>query len=212
MKFVKGWAFPDYEKHFIGAVETYPQTSYQDPILQEAIRIAGNTVAVDIGANIGLQTVRLAQAFSEVHAFEPVLGNWECLLENTRNIGNVTPHCCGISDKVEELEICLPESSTNSGAWSIVDFQSQSGVKTVSSDFMPLDAILHDTSMDIDLIKIDVQGYEMSVLRGSEEILRRNSPVVLIEMHQNTDEITTFLHEAGYTLHKRINKDGVWSK
>lgn len=212
MKFYKGWALPDYEKHFIGYLQNYPRTHYQDAVLQEAIKIAGNTVAVDIGANIGLQTIRLAQSFSKVHAFEPVINNWECLFENTRNIGNVSAHCCGISDKVENLEISLPASSDNSGAWSIVDFQNQSGVNTVSNKFLPLDEILHDTSINIDLIKIDVQGYEMPVLRGSEEILRRCSPVILIEMHQNTDEITQFLTNAGYVLHHRINKDGIWTK
>jgi len=212
MIYHKGWALPDYEKHFTGWLQNYPVNNYQDFILQEAIKIAGNTVAVDIGANIGLQTVRLAQVFSEVHAFEPVVSNWECLFENTQNIGNVTAHCCGISDRVEELEISLLSSSNNSGAWSIVDFQNQSGVTTVSNKFLPLDAILHDTSMDIDLIKIDVQGYEMPVLRGSEEILRRYSPVILIEMHQNTHEIIQFLTDMGYFLHLRINKDGIWTK
>ena len=212
MKFYNGWALPDYEKHFTRYLGNYPVNHYQDAILQEAIKIAGNTIAVDIGANIGLQSVRLAQFFKEVHSFEPVESNWECLFENTVNIGNVISHCCGISDKVEELDIALPQSSNNSGAWSIVDFQNQSGVTTVSNKFLPLDAILHDTSMNIDLIKIDVQGYEMPVLRGSEEILQRCSPVVLVEMHQNTDEITQFLTDAGYFLHHRINKDGIWTK
>lgn len=209
MKFHRGWALPDYEEHFVSQVQDYPNTLYQDTILQEAIRLAGNTAAVDIGANMGLQTVRLAQAFSQVYAFEPVVSNWECLLENTKNCGNVTTFCCGVSDKIEELELCLPESSDNSGAWSIVDFKNQSGVRTELNQFVPLDANVHDT---IDLIKIDVQGYEMPVLRGSEETLRKCSPVVLIEMHQNTAEITDFLTTAGYRLHHRINKDGIWTK
>ena len=66
--------------------------------------------------------------------------------------------------------------------------------------------------MDINLIKIDVQSYEMQVLKGSIEILNRCSPVILIEMCYFTEEIVEFLTNAGYILHTRMEKDGIWIK
>lgn len=212
MIYHKGWALPDYEKHFTGYLQNYPVNNYQDTILQKAMSMSKLGVAVDLGANIGLHSVRLARVFSEVHAVEPVPSNFECLVENTKHMGNVITHCCGVSDKIETLNISLPRTIPNSGAWSVVDFEGKTNLDTVSSKFFPLDSLLHDTSMDINLIKIDVQSYETQVLKGSIEILNRCSPVILIEMCYFTEEIVEFLTNAKYILHTRMGKDGIWIK
>ena len=52
------------------------------------------------------------------------------------------------------------------------------------------------------LIKIDVEGAEADVLRGSEEIFARSKPVLICEVHhgQAAEDVTRWLNERGYTF------------
>lgn len=53
------------------------------------------------------------------------------------------------------------------------------------------------------VIKIDVDGAELRVLRGAAALLRRHRPIILTEVYErNADAVTAFLHELGYTLYQ----------
>jgi len=49
-------------------------------------------------------------------------------------------------------------------------------------------------------VKIDVEGHELSVLRGAEKTIKKHKPVILIEIHDFTDdhEVHVFLKSLGY--------------
>lgn len=213
MKFYNGWALPDYERHFnkYGYLSKWPVTNYQDPVLREALTLCPQkNVAVDVGANIGLHSVRLAEQFQEVHAFEPVVTCFECLQENTSPMGNVTYYYGGLSNKEEEVTLAIAHEVEGSGCWSIENFKEydDSEIRQETNTLKPLDSY----ELEVDFIKIDVEAYEVPVLEGAEETFRNHSPIVLIEMHNNTEEITSVLQSFGYNLYNRINKDGIWTK
>ena len=50
------------------------------------------------------------------------------------------------------------------------------------------------------LMKIDVEGHELSVLRGAEKTIKKHKPAILIEIHDFTDdhEVHVFLKSLGY--------------
>jgi len=52
-------------------------------------------------------------------------------------------------------------------------------------DFVKLDSFLSGTDARVDLIKMDVEGYEAHVLAGAMETLRRDRPAILLELHDN---------------------------
>lgn len=67
-----------------------------------------------------------------------------------------------------------------------------------------IDNLVAETSGDkIGLFHIDVEGFELRVLRGSEEVLNRSGPVVIFEQHLSSEdprEVIMFLEERGYQI------------
>src|SRR5207244_2913504 len=81
------------------------------------------------------------------------------------------------------------------------------GGEPVSVRVRPLDAFLDEAGASrVDLIKIDVEGAEMMVLRGAKQTLQRHRPAIIIElieellesMGTSSDEVSRFLAELGY--------------
>lgn len=205
----RGWHFPNLDTHFKGHVEDWPINSYQQNVLDAALRYVKNfNVAIDVGANIGLQTVRLSTKFSKVFSFEPTSLNYNCLLENTKNLKNVSIYNCGLGEFVKEEKISLPEASNNCGAFSIKDFINSS-LPLISEDIKikTLDSFGYSPN----LIKIDTQGYELQVLKGAIETLK-SKPVLIIESETKKDknEISSFLNNFNYRLVESIRKDMIW--
>ena len=70
-----------------------------------------------------------------------------------------------------------------------------------------LEIELNDKNSPIDFIKIDVEGYEMEVLKGAEHVLQTQCRYVMIELNSNTGkygssnkECVDFLKSLGYKL------------
>jgi len=57
---------------------------------------------------------------------------------------------------------------------------------------------------DIDLIELDLEGYEYDALLGAKETIERNKPVLIIE--NAADEVKQFLSTLGYVEWKKINR------
>jgi len=205
----KGWCFPDIDSHFSGYVGEFPETIYQQEVLDTAFKYVKKfDVAIDIGANIGLQSVRLAQKFNRVYSFEPTSVNYECLINNTKNFSNVQLYKTGLGEREESAIIKLPTQSKNCGAFSIVDFNSNE-YSTVDENIVisPLDKF----QIIPNLIKIDTQGFELFILKGSGNTLK-NKPVLIIECEKKKDkrEIAEFLLKINYRLVDTVRKDTIW--
>lgn len=76
-------------------------------------------------------------------------------------------------------------------------------------DVIPIDSLLLRTGMPkVDVIKIDVEGFEIEVLQGARELIAAQRPLILIEVanelletkNSSATEIAAFLHENGYIL------------
>jgi len=140
-------------------------------------------VALDIGANKGVYTYALLQAgVRTVHAFEPnpklfgVLSRWAR--------GKAELHPEALSDTTGEAVLMVPHSEagySNQGA-------SLSTQKLNGQDFGGVTVKtlrLDDAGIaDVGFIKIDVEGFEMQVLQGAAETLRRDRPTLLVEIEE----------------------------
>lgn len=143
--------------------------------------MASNDVLLDIGANHGFYTCWFAQNHKHVLAFEPEEGNLRFLKENVQKNGfeNVEVFPVALSDSAGLIELfgdgdC---ASLNAG-WHGASRQFRQLVPRVRLD----DLIGQRFEGQKILVKLDVEGHELEVLRGAQELLsRETAPTWLIE-------------------------------
>jgi FkbM family methyltransferase len=148
----------------------------------------GNRVAIDIGANVGHYTEYMAKIFPKVIAVEPHPENIKTLIEKTAKFPNVEiwKGVVGGSDGQTKLYI-----NSNPGGHSISKVVAE--CKTFGHDlekFIDVRSWRLDTiaeGLDIGVIKIDVEGAEVEVLRSGVETLKRCHPLIGLEVHQTVD-------------------------
>lgn len=208
---INGWSFPDFDHHLSSKVGNFPFTIYQ----QESIDLAFSETrqfnqAIDIGANVGLHSVRFSQKFKEVISFEPTSFNFNCLKSNCSTFKNIRLENCGLGEIEEKSIISIPKDTDNCGAFSIVDFKNHATELIQESIIIKT---LDSFNLSPDFIKIDTQGYEMNVLRGSIKTITRYKPTFLIECEYKKQfrEVDSFLSQLGYKLIGSIKKDKVWA-
>jgi len=140
--------------------------------------------ALDIGANKGIYSFFLARLCPRVHAFEPHPKLFPIL--KAAAAANVTCHNIALSDETGTGELRLQRGrhgyySNMGGSLSAVKVPDSVEFKTVKVETRRLD----DMGLsNIGFVKIDVEGYEMAVLQGGREILRRERPVLLVELEE----------------------------
>ncbi len=151
-----------------------------------------NATFVDVGANVGGYAVRAASWDMKVYAFEPNPHNLALLRRNIEinNASvNVLPFALGSRAGKASL-------SPVGGVSRIVK---EDGVevemRTLDSFELP----------GVDLLKVDVEGYELEVIKGAKLTLEKYHPVIMIEMHywagaESEAELFDILRRLGYKL------------
>lgn len=171
----------------------------------EFLRAAGLTTgtAIDVGANIGNHALFFADHFANVVALEPNPRLFELLQLNARLRRNIHPLNIGASDVSEEM--LLSYDSSNWGGGQLRSGQSGADrAFTVPVSVRKLDDLVELSSQPIGLLKIDVEGHELRVLKGAQALVRRSHPAVLFEQHADeskngTSEVVDWLRANGYT-------------
>lgn len=184
------------------------------PVFEAALPLGG--AAVDIGANVGVHALTLARIVGkqgQVFAYEPNPDIYAKLVRNVElnDLSQVTCFDTALGEAPGIVQLRVPRSDTeeagNPGLASVMALDTAHDVVDVS--VAPLDSLLHQSVLKrLDLIKIDVQGYELFVFRGMRTILERLKPVVIFEYEDwawkksgaDLGEVTRLLSEAGYEL------------
>jgi FkbM family methyltransferase len=164
----------------------------------------------DIGANYGFYTL-LAQEFitkGEIHAFEPNPKIFKLLRENSRLdiYKNTFLNEIALSDKIGEAEFF--EISRQSGGSSLIKHQHVLKYKIIKVRTTTLDDYISNHKPPT-IMKIDVEGGEYLVLKGGLELLKKYSPMIIMEflpdyLHR---EAVNILFNSGYRAFK-IDNDG----
>lgn len=135
---------------------------------------------VDVGAHIGYFTrifSRLADKNGIVYALEADPENFRLLKKNTARFKNVRLFQLAVSDRAGETNFYRSEKS---GCHSIINLPQNKEIIMVPT--ANLDNLLMDTknAQKIDLIKMDIEGGEMTALKGMVKILNSNPNIALV--------------------------------
>ena len=172
-----------------------------------------NKEAVDVGVYRGVYTYKLSKEFKHVHAFEPNPLIYPFLEKNlTKIVKNMTLKNLALSDSNGDVNLRIPSRSksifkTNYeeiyklGCATIHEGNKIDNKNNFKVKKIKLDDLLEDKN--ISFVKIDVEGHEREVITGSKKIIKKNKPVLLVEIeerHNNfpTLETIEFIKNFGY--------------
>jgi len=134
-------------------------------------------IAIDVGANIGITSAILSQCLpaGHVYAFEPAATVFPILQHNVRRNGlaNVTISNMAVSDKVGTAHF------HDQSAYGHIVRDGGHVVNTTTID----ELVYSEGLATIDFVKIDVEGFEPSVLAGGAQVIARHSPLIYMEFN-----------------------------
>jgi len=172
-------------------------------------------LVVDVGANIGYVTMLLSRWVGEsgrVYSMEPTPVTFELLAHNVSrlNLANVALFPYALSSREGSAWMEVPRDSAgmdNLYESHLADAgdASPGGDRQCAVHTRRLDSLLHGRSLPVGFMKIDVEGHELQVLQGAEDVLSTDRPALLIEIGGNPDEagghaaeVFRFLAARGY--------------
>ena len=146
-------------------------------------------VIVDVGANAGWYALHLAQQLrvsaGKVFAFEPVPQTFSALTRNIQlnDYGNViAAFNLALSDTDRTIQLYVPDVSGSAAASQQPLFPNEKN-QTVECQATTLDVFARRQSLErLDLIKCDVEGAELFVVRGGLKPIETHQPIIMLEM------------------------------
>jgi len=170
--------------YFYGAYQKYELFCLRDLLKNRA-----RPVCFDIGANVGQHSLFLSRYCDRVHAFEPYeLVRRQLELKIRHNdISNIVVHDVGLGQQDSQLDYFAPRGC-NTGTGSFVPSYATDNNRLIGK-LQVVDADRYISGLGlakIDLIKIDVEGYEKNVLLGLKDTLREYRPVLFMEFSAET--------------------------
>jgi len=164
--------------------------------------------AIDIGANVGVWSYWLSKHAKKVESFEPNPKIFN-VLKNIK-IKNVNTYNIALSNKSGSVDLLIPKGSkgfSNQGA-SLSSIKVQGEHKSLSIQAKCLDEY---NFLDVNFIKIDVEGHEHEVIEGAKETIKKCKPTMVIEMEEKHNKIPiedqiSSVEKLGYRCCVLINK------
>jgi FkbM family methyltransferase len=160
-----------------------------------------NKNIIDLGANIGTHSIIYSNyTTGNVYSFEPQKMVFDILNKNIQcnNCNNIIPYNCGASNINNKFYMNAHyDFKENQGAFKIDENLNK-------TNGLEIDCVVIDelNLNDISYVKIDVEGHEYYALQGMKNLLIRNRPTIMIEIHDfcsTKNETINFLLSLGYS-------------
>jgi FkbM family methyltransferase len=181
----------------------------------EILFTLGKTVEsfFDIGANMGFYSLALASINSEVQvkSFEPQPEIYSIFSKNV-SLNQLEPQIkiynYGLGSKEDKLKMYIP-AFTGSGGGSFADLHTEEGA--AEEVFVPVQSLdkLVPPYSNIDLMKIDVEGFEFEAIAGALELIGSSKPTIIIELlrkwmkpfGRQPQDVINLLNPLGYMVY-----------
>ena len=197
-------AFPIYRPLY-AAYKTYADRAERE--LLRKILFKG-AVVVDVGANIGIYSEFLSRYVGPtgvVHSFEPSPDNFNRLSAATRNLSNVRLTQAVVGERSGECKLYVSDKlNVDHRAYKTDDLR-----RVVPIEMIALDDYFK-AGQRVDLVKMDIQGYELHALRGAQRVVQENSDINLLlefwpagleQAGVSWERLVEMLQGSGMTLH-----------
>ena len=147
------------------------------------MQLMNNKVFIDIGANVGVFSLMASQIFKEVYSFELMKENYTLLKNNLKlnKISNVKAYNYALGENQGYGKMII--NPLNNGGTSVkqLDKKSENSLKIFTLDQFNF--------KNVDLIKIDVEGSELEVLKGLKETKDNYCPTFFIEVSSSLESV-----------------------
>lgn len=170
----------------------------------------GRRVAVQAGGNLGLFPKRLAESFELVYTFEPDQKLFDYIQHNAPE-ENIVPVRAALGNSREPVAMGYGrrDGSRRDVHEGLTHIAGPGTIPQMRIDDLGLHAC--------DLIYLDIEGYELTALRGAEETVARHRPVIAVEVNGNVafygvtkQELSDWFAERRYTKVARIHGDDIY--
>jgi FkbM family methyltransferase len=175
-----------------------------DPLLD---RVHDGSTVIDIGANVGIFTVKAACAAKDVrvYSYEPFPASFAALKENIRLNKlekNVTAFNKAVAGKKGELELFFRPHDP--GGVSLHQFGDKSELSSIKVPAITLEEVFRENNIGTcDYLKMDCEGAEEQIILNTPRALFERIRGITFEWHamlnkMTVDEFMAYLHELGY--------------
>lgn len=182
----------------------------------QAIKSVVDPIIFDVGANIGTISIWLSKFFQlgHVYSFEPQRQIFYQLAGNIalNNLYNIDVFNYAVGSKEEMITVNEPNYFSNHdfGTFSLLEEKIPSTNKKLTVPCITLDNFVKNYKIPkVDLLKIDAEGMDLEVLKGSINIIENFSPVIYVEHFDNRvsqlNSIQDFLNSFNYSFDIRKN-------
>ena len=184
-------------------------------IIEYKCKKKNKIVFYDVGANIGTHSIALSNIFKNkivIRAFEAQSNIYEMFNQSIKinNLNNIELYHNAVSDKNNEIiKIDLPDYSKHNnfgGLELFKPFQNSDNVQMQKSGiFEDVKTIKLDIfNEEVDFIKIDVEGMENLVLKGSKNLIVNHRPFIFMELFKSKlEDVTEFFKDKDYNIYKK---------
>jgi FkbM family methyltransferase len=167
----------------------------------------GTGVFLDVGANIGYYSAYVHHRVEKVYAFEPDPRNFPALSSNAASAGNVEILKLAVGSTAGSASFNLAHSPETSSLGPVQANTLEHG-QTIEVQVITLDGFVSERGISaIAGIKIDVEGFDLEVVRGATNTLGRLRPVVLTEALPEP-ALFELLQGIGYDVHAYARSSG----
>jgi FkbM family methyltransferase len=192
----------------------------------------GDERILDIGANVGSVSCALLHAMPHcrVVAIEPQPAIHSLLLRNLARVGNGEARTLNVAVSDRDGEGVMSRVDGNSGCCRIVDRGGDADSTTIPVKMLNGERLMEASGLDrIDLIKIDVEGLEETILRSMKGTIMNQKPRAIVfehrgDLRRRDSGIREVLEGCGYTLSgiqksitthalipiERLSVNGIW--
>jgi len=162
--------------------------------------------AIDVGANLGAHTMFMASRFSNVYAFEAQPFIHMLLKGNLAPFLNTTTYNAAVGSEdgilhLPRLNYTMSNNFGGMGKYALKDEADKSTIVMEPIQQRMLDKVDSLRAEDqISLIKIDVEGMELDVLKGAQALIDKHRPVLYVENDKmdHAAELVKFIYNLGY--------------
>lgn len=196
----------DYQAHYI-------YFGFVDKGLEKLFSLCkANYTVVDVGSNIGYVLLNLAQRVGKrgkVIGFEPDPINYRKCLKNVElnAFTNIQLENSGLGHVADTFSLRVDNVRNRGG--NRISIQKEGVEDIVKVNIIKLDNYVKEHNIaHIDLIKVDVEGFELNVLKGAEGVLKQNHPMLFIELDDrnlkeqghSAVELVHYIKDLNYTI------------